>query len=488
MSRLRFCLVSLLFLVMWCCGVSAKEAEKVPTADFGGVVETTVLENKSQGTNQGLAGALVRIVGTDVTAVTNAQGFFFFKDIPVGRYQLHAVKQGFGEGRGTVEVRQGQRPVTVRLLVNPKGYTQQGRTPVGPGTVYAAFAEYKADQASNNTGFTMPKNLMVYHAALMQGGDFMSLEGKGVDGVSEQEASLDMPMAKSKHSLMMLPPSNPRLTSYKGLSSDPYWVEFSLNGKLYVSTRQQQVQVFDIRNGTRAIKNIPVQGVVTDLTRSPRGEFMLVTVLGVAPGILVVDTRTDAPIAFLQVPAGGGTQPRASVMSLDGSAVYVVTGSSTNGAVYALNAQTGEVLHQASVGASPTDIQLSPDGRFLYVANSASSSVSMMDALSLSEIRRIPVGTAPQKIAVSSNGRQVFVTNKGSNSVSVIDTIPKSVVATIPVSIAPIGVAISPDGSRLYVACHGGRTVVTVDAFAMKPITYTVPQTTCAPYGIAVHP
>ena len=48
--------------------------------------------------------------------------------------------------------------------------------------------------------------------------------------------------------------------------------------------------------------------------------------------------------------------------------------------------------------------------------------VSVIDTASNREVAKIPVGVAPIGVAVAPNGRRVYVANSASSSVSVIDT------------------------------------------------------------------
>src|SRR5438876_90859 len=61
-----------------------------------------------------------------------------------------------------------------------------------------------------------------------------------------------------------------------------------------------------------------------------------------------------------------------------------------------------------------------------------------------------------EAIVVSPDGRWVYVGNSASQAVEVIDTATNSVVGTVPIAHAydVPGLAISPDGSRLYVTTY----------------------------------
>ncbi len=75
----------------------------------------------------------------------------------------------------------------------------------------------------------------------------------------------------------------------------------------------------------------------------------------------------------------------------------------------------------------------------------------------------IQVGLVPKYVAVTPDGRYVLVANWCSFNLSIIDVAQAKVVATLPMGAYPRGIAVAPDSSTAYVAIMGGDTVVKVD-------------------------
>jgi YVTN family beta-propeller protein len=73
------------------------------------------------------------------------------------------------------------------------------------------------------------------------------------------------------------------------------------------------------------------------------------------------------------------------------------------------------------VGRGPIGLAVTPDGDFVYVANSGSNNVSVIDTKTNMVAHTVDVGMAPFGAAVTLNGDFVYITNSGSNNVSVID-------------------------------------------------------------------
>jgi YVTN family beta-propeller protein len=95
-----------------------------------------------------------------------------------------------------------------------------------------------------------------------------------------------------------------------------------------------------------------------------------------------------------------------------------------------------------------------------------------------SVISTIATGGAnvPFGIAVTPDGKRLYVTNTASNIVSVIDTMTASVVATVAVGMLPVAVTITPDGTLAYVANRNSNTVSVIDTTTSPPaVVFIVP-------------
>jgi len=103
----------------------------------------------------------------------------------------------------------------------------------------------------------------------------------------------------------------------------------------------------------------------------------------------------------------------------------------------------------------PYQSVITPDSRFVYVTCRKSGEVRVVDLAQMKVVDSIAVGTFPLIPAITPRGDYVFVANRNSNSVSAINTSTKSVEYTIPnVGVEPHGIAVSKDGVYLYVSCE----------------------------------
>jgi 6-phosphogluconolactonase len=126
----------------------------------------------------------------------------------------------------------------------------------------------------------------------------------------------------------------------------------------------------------------------------------------------------------------------------------------------------------ASSGTGPAAVAVTPDGKFLYVANQFDATVTKysVDTTSgaLTQGLSIPVGTAPSALAITPDGGFLYVANSGSSNVSAFAVCnqvltscndPNSpdgsltVVAGSPFSagLEPVSIVAAPSGKFLYV-------------------------------------
>lgn len=130
--------------------------------------------------------------------------------------------------------------------------------------------------------------------------------------------------------------------------------------------------------------------------------------------------------------------------------------------------QSEEAVNQRYL--SPIEMELSPDGRLLYVVCQASDELRVVDLGSGKVVGIVPVGHVPRGIALSPDGRQVYATNAWSDTVSVIDATTLKVVRTLPTGFEPTGIVCDKSGRNLYVANRLGNDISVIDVSSGREI------------------
>lgn len=458
----------------------------------------------------------VTIQETKQKAVTDSNGTFSFRVKKPGEYTLMIQKAGVGMTTKTVNVpkERGQRCM-VTVILNP-GMTpassmnngiQGVRKPVDPGIAYiclAAKAGQGAPAGSSTSYNSAPVTTTQSYAQMLmlgKGNPFgaanttasMNQLPQSVTGMGDiMTGSQSSTYSVNPNSLMMLNGDAPGNPGYKQLTSQPFWATFNASGtRLYVSTSDRLIQIFDTANDNALLTSIPTGGIVTDLHLAQNGNYIIAPVMSASPAVVLIDPVSNAPQRSINIPrmrTGETGQPRAAVMNREGTRLFVIQGTTSSGELLSVDLYTGIPEKALAVGANPCGMELSPDGRFIYVANAGSGDVSVVDAWTFQEMGRVRVGVSPQRVAITPDGSKVFVTNKGSDNVTILNGQNQSPIATVPVGKGPVGIACSSDGAKVFVACTGSSNVTVIDGHSGGVLNTSSPIPQSVPWGVAVCP
>jgi DNA-binding beta-propeller fold protein YncE len=179
--------------------------------------------------------------------------------------------------------------------------------------------------------------------------------------------------------------------------------------------------------------------------------------------------------------------PSAMLLAPSGSTLFIANSASDNISTYAVNSNTSLTAGSSTSPTGMTPLAMATDsaGHFLFVANQglqvdpASGTISVFSIQngSLTEVAgsRFRVadvsassGTGPAAIAVTPDGKFLYVANQFDGTVTgfSVDTTSGALTrgSTLLVGTAPSGMAITPDGGFLYLANSGSSNV---SAFAI---------------------
>jgi YVTN family beta-propeller protein len=184
--------------------------------------------------------------------------------------------------------------------------------------------------------------------------------------------------------------------------------------------------------------------------------------------LYVVNTEADtvyklhAEDGSVQASVKVGYRPFGIAISPDYQAVAVSNWGDKS--VSLLEPASLQEIARVEVETHPTDLAYAPDGR-LFVANAGSNSVSVIadgkviETVKTSLAAQDPVGSTPDALAVSPNGKFLYVANADNNDVAVINIAERGnsvVLGFIPTGWYPSAVAVTPDGTKLLVATGKG--------------------------------
>ncbi len=139
------------------------------------------------------------------------------------------------------------------------------------------------------------------------------------------------------------------------------------------------------------------------------------------------------------------------------------------------------------LGAAPSAVAVSPDGRIAYVAGYSESEVIRVDTATHQVLGSIPVPVGVLGLALSPDGGTLYVSAPGGSAIATIDTATDDLVGE-PVDInGVIGMAASPDGRTLYAAEYNDDQVAVINTATMEIEGAPIPVGD-GPEGIAITP
>jgi len=135
----------------------------------------------------------------------------------------------------------------------------------------------------------------------------------------------------------------------------------------------------------------------------------------------------------------------------------------TDSFVYRIDTKTLAIDQVIQVGLVPKFLAVSPDGKYLLVANWCSYDLSIVDVAQGKEVQRLPMGAYPRGIAISPDSATGYVAIMGSDKVIKVSLSTLTATGSFTVGSNPRHAVMDPAGKYLYVSLNGSGQVVKVD-------------------------
>lgn len=213
------------------------------------------------------------------------------------------------------------------------------------------------------------------------------------------------------------------------------------------------------------VKTIDLGGKLPDGIALSRDGKLLYTGDAREGIVYVVETDTGKKVDEIRT----GRNVHGIDMAPDGKTLYVASGDLKDGKEYdyvsVIDTQTNEVVSMLTMDwKSPSHIDFSLEGDFVYISNVMSNEVTIIETASGTARWRIPVGNIPNETEPSKDGKRLYVANVGDGTVSVIDLAIGKVTGVIEAGEGTHGLAISPDDRYLWTANRTSGDVYVIDA------------------------
>ncbi len=223
-----------------------------------------------------------------------------------------------------------------------------------------------------------------------------------------------------------------------GSGARPHGLAALKDGRLLVTAEGKKELVIVDPKGAKVLKRMPTGHDLSHMVAaSPDGKRAYVSSL--KDGLVTV---IDLPGGVVgDVPTGKGAE--GLDVTPDGREIWVVNREADT--ISVIDAKTLKVAATIKAGAFPIRVKITPDGKRAVVAFAESGDVGIYDVATRTEVKRIPVG----REAVAASGARVFQGKFGASP-------------------TPVGVLITADGKRAFVSATHADVVVVIDLENLK--------------------
>ncbi|MGQ0538624.1 MAG: YVTN family beta-propeller repeat protein [Gemmatimonadaceae bacterium] len=257
----------------------------------------------------------------------------------------------------------------------------------------------------------------------------------------------------------------------------PHGLAVSRDGsRVYLaSDKTGNFQIVDVRRGAVAA-SIPVGKDLNQMTLTSDGRFAYVPVRG-ENAIAVVQLEPLRLLKKLPSPPG----PHDAYTSADGSRIYV--GAQFGNAISVIDPATQSVLHTIPTTAGVRPLEPSHDGKTIYVALSKLLGFVVVDPATRSVTRRVELGTLPEgmpepyretwthALQLSPDGKELWVTDDIHDLIRIVRLADMKEIAQIRTGHFPHWFALRPDGKVLFVSLWFSDAVAAIDVATRKVLT-----------------
>ena len=130
--------------------------------------------------------------------------------------------------------------------------------------------------------------------------------------------------------------------------------------------------------------------------------------------------------------------------------------------VYRINRSNYQIDGVYPVGSVPKVVEVTPDNKYVLVANWCSYTVSVISVELNKVVKTVKIGRYPRGIAINNDSTKAYVAEMGGNRIHVID-LQDFTTSYIPIGSNPRAIVLSPDNSTMYVTMNLSGKVASWD-------------------------
>ena len=172
------------------------------------------------------------------------------------------------------------------------------------------------------------------------------------------------------------------------------------------------------------------------------------------------------------------------VVSQDQKRMYTTNVGSDSITAFEFNAipPAGSKVTHIAVGKQPEAIDLSPDGKEVWVGLNIDAVVDIVNTSTMKVAERVKLASRPYRVRFSPDGKQVLFTLLATKEIAIYDAASRKELKKLTLDGVPMGVAFSPDGKTAFISIAEPDAVLKID---LEKMTISGSVELVAPDGVA---
>jgi YVTN family beta-propeller protein len=276
---------------------------------------------------------------------------------------------------------------------------------------------------------------------------------------------------KAENSLAIMDPATQKVVARIPTGEGPHEIAASSDGKLAVVTN------YGAKNPGHSLS-------VIDLVAQKEIHRVDLGLLGRPHGILFADGKFYFTVELNKLIAryDPATNQLDWLLGVGQNRTHMLVRTKYLNEIFASNVDSGTVtaIEKSSdpsgyketniaVGKGPEGLDISPDDKEVWAANSGDGTVSIIDTATSKVIHTFDVRTKhSNRLKFTPDGKLALISDPETNELVIVDTATRKITKMLNVGRNPGGILIVPDGSRAYVALAGDNAVAVIDLHKLE--------------------
>ena len=142
-------------------------------------------------------------------------------------------------------------------------------------------------------------------------------------------------------------------------------------------------------------------------------------------------------------------------------------------------------ITQIAVGKQPEAIDISPDGKEVWVGLNAEGAIDIVDTATNKFKEKVKLGERPYRVEFTPDGKRVFATMPNTKEIIVLDAATRKEIKRMKLESVPLGLVFSKDGKTAFVSVVQTDGVLKIDTEKFEILGRS--ETGNAPDGLAYY-